>query len=92
DHYMEIGERIQTLRQLFNIKQGIDPASVTLPKRMLGDPPLTSGPLKRVRLDKNREQVSSHWRAFGWDDKTGVPLEKTVARLGIDRLMEVDAE
>ena len=92
DHYMEIGERIQTLRQLFNIKQGIDPASVTLPKRMLGDPPLTSGPLKGVRLDKNREQVSSHWRAFGWDDKTGVPLEKTVARLGIDRLMEVDAE
>lgn len=91
DHYMEIGERIQTLRQLFNIKQGIDPASVTLPKRMLGDPPLTSGPLKGVRLDKNREQVSSHWRAFGWDDKTGVPLEKTVARLGIDRLMEVDA-
>ena len=91
DHYMEIGERIQTLRQLFNIKQGIDPASVKLPKRMLGEPALSSGPLKGVTLEKNREQVSSHWRAFGWDDKTGVPLKGTVERLGIDRLTEVDA-
>ena len=91
DHYMEIGERIQTLRQLFNIKQGIDPASVKLPKRMLGEPALPSGPLKGVTLEKNREQVSSHWRAFGWDDKTGVPIKETVERLGINRLTEVDA-
>ncbi|MCR4606479.1 MAG: aldehyde ferredoxin oxidoreductase family protein [Oscillospiraceae bacterium] len=91
DHYMEIGERIQTLRQLFNIKQGIDPASVKLPKRMLGEPPLPSGPLKGVTLDKNRAQVSSHWRAFGWDGKTGVPLDETIERLGINRLTEVDA-
>ena len=87
DHYMEIGERIQTLRQLFNIKQGIDPASVRLPRRMEGDPPLPSGPLKGIRL-KNREQVSAHWRAFGWDAETGVPLPETVKRLGIDRLTE----
>ncbi len=87
DHYMEIGERIQTLRQMFNVKQGIDPASVKLPKRMLGEPPLPAGPLKGVRL-KNREQVSAHWRAFGWDEKTGVPLRETVERLGIDRLTE----
>ena len=87
DHYMEIGERIQTLRQLFNVKQGIDPAAVRLPRRMEGDPPLPSGPLKGIRL-KNREQVSAHWRAFGWDAETGVPLPETVKRLGIDRLTE----
>ena len=73
DWYMQIGERIQTLRQLFNIKQGYDPAAVKLPDRMQGIPPLPSGPLKGVTL-KNREQVSAHWRAFGWDGKTGVPL------------------
>ena len=88
DHYMEIGERIQTLRQLFNIKQGVDPASVKLPRRMLGDPPLPSGPLKGVTL-RNREQVSAHWAAFGWDAVTGVPLPETVERLGIGALMEV---
>ena len=89
DHYMEVGERIQTLRQLFNVKHGVDPASFKLPKRMLGEPPLPSGPLKGVTLEKHREQVSSHWKAFGWDAKTGVPLPETVTRLGIDKLAEV---
>ena len=91
DHYMEIGERIQTLRQMFNVKQGVDPASFKLPKRMLGEPPLPAGPLKGVTLAQHRAQVSSHWRAFGWDDKTGVPLEETIRRLGIDKLTEVEA-
>ena len=89
DHYMEIGERIQNLRQMFNIKQGIEPASITLPKRMRGEPPLPAGPLKGVTL-KNREQVSSHWRAFGWDGETGVPLPETLERLGIPALTEVE--
>ena len=88
DHYMEIGERIQTLRQLFNIKQGYDPAAVKLPERMLGVPPLPHGPLKGITL-KNREQVSAHWRAFGWDGESGVPLPDTVRRLGIDARTEV---
>ena len=88
DHYMEIGERIQCLRQLFNIKQGFDPAAVKLPDRMQGITPLPSGPLKGVTL-RNKEQVAAHWRAFGWDEKTGVPLPETVERLGIRTLTEV---
>ena len=85
---MEIGARIQTLRQLFNIKQGYDPAAVKLPKRMAGEPPLTNGPLKGVKL-RNDEQVALHWKAFGWDEKTGVPLPETVEALGIPQLTEV---
>lgn len=89
DHYMEIGARIQTLRQLFNIKQGYSPAAVVLPKRMAGEPPLEKGPLKGVRL-RNKEQVSMHWKAFGWNEKTGEPLPETLEELGINRLMEVE--
>ena len=88
DHYMEIGERIQTLRQLFNLKQGFDSAAVKLPARMQGDPPLPSGPLKGIQLH-NREQVSAHWAAFGWDRNSGVPLPETVERLGIGDLTEM---
>lgn len=88
DHYMEIGRRIQTLRQMFNIKHGYDPAAVVLPKRMLGEPPLQTGPLKGVSL-KNKEQVSMHWKAFGWDENTGVPLQETIENLGINKLLEV---
>lgn len=91
DHYMEIGERIQTLRQLFNIIQGYDPAAVVLPKRMEGDPPLADGPLKGVKL-RNREQISLHWKAFGWDEKTGSPLPETLEKLGINALLEVNPE
>ena len=91
DHYMRIGERIQTIRQLFNIKHGYKPSAVKLPDRMLGIPPLTSGPLKGVTL-RNREQVSAHWKSFGWDEKTGIPLPETVQKLGIDALMEVSIE
>ncbi|MBR2842206.1 MAG: hypothetical protein IKF06_02895, partial [Lachnospiraceae bacterium] len=89
DHYMEIGERIQTLRQMFNIRQGFDPASVSLPKRMAGEPPLPSGPLKGISLN-NQTQVRSHWRAFGWDPDTGIPLPETMERLGINALLNVE--
>jgi len=89
DHYMRLGERIQTLRQLFNIRQGYDPAAVVLPKRMQGKPPLTQGPLKGVTL-RTEEQVAMHWKVFGWDEKTGVPLEETLKELGIPELLEVE--
>lgn len=88
DHYMEIGERIQTLRQMFNIKHGIEPKDIKLPLRMQGYPPLPDGPLKGVQL-RNEEQVSLHWKAFGWDEKTGHPLPETIERLGIGELLEL---
>ena len=57
---------------------------------MLGLPPLPSGPLKGVTLSKHREQVSAHWKTFGWDPESGVPLPDTIKRLGIDKLTEVE--
>lgn len=88
DHYMEIGERIQTIRQMFNVKHGYEPADVKLPTRMQGRPPLKTGPLKGITL-KNDEQVALHWKAFGWDEKTGHPLPETIEKLGINRLLEM---
>lgn len=86
DHYMEIGERIQTIKQMFNIKQGIEPKDIKLPKRMSGEMPLTNGPLKGVKL-RNEEQVALHWKAFGWDEKNGHPLPQTIEALEINELM-----
>ena len=88
DHYMEIGARIQTIRQMFNVKHGYEPSEVKLPKRMQGKPPLKNGPLKGVTL-KTDEQVAMHWKAFGWDETTGHPLPETIESLGINRLMEM---
>ncbi len=90
DDYFEIGKRIQTMRQMFNLKQGIDPVKVTLPKRMLGYPPLKAGPLKSVQLEHADEQRQMYWKCFGWDEKTAVPLESTIDKLGINKLLEME--
>jgi len=82
DDYLEIGKRIQTARQWFNIREGIDPKSFIMNKRMQGIPPLSSGPLKgkTVLID---EMVSLHWKHFGWDTKTGIPTEETLQKYGL---------
>ena len=83
DDYMEIGLRVQTLRQMFNVKHGIQPAQVKAHDRMSGNPPLQEGPLEGVTL--NIEGMSQeYWKACGWDPKTGIPTEETIARLQLN--------
>lgn len=88
DYYMEIGKRIQTLRQLFNVKQGYDPAAVHLPDRMAGKPPLKSGVLKGITL-QNDEGVRMAWEGYGWDPETGIPTDECVEAQGINELLAV---
>ncbi|MBB6215864.1 aldehyde:ferredoxin oxidoreductase [Anaerosolibacter carboniphilus] len=73
DEYMEIGKRMQSLRQSFNIKHGVDPKSYKMADRMAGIPPLKAGPLKgrTVLID---DMMRLYWKNMGWDEATGVPL------------------
>ncbi|MGC9324950.1 MAG: aldehyde ferredoxin oxidoreductase family protein [Desulfomonilia bacterium] len=80
--YMEIGERIQTTRQAFNIKHGIDPKSFKLSDRALGRPPMTEGGNKGRTLDIEK-MMSDYWTEFGWDPESGRPTEEALARLGL---------
>ncbi len=92
DEYMEIGKRVQTMRQMFNVKQGVDLTKVRLPKRMLGYPPLTAGINKGVQINHAEEQIHMHWKSFGWDENTGIPTEETVKALGIDELLDMEVQ
>ncbi len=85
DEYMEIGKRMQTLRQMFNIKHGIDPWQFRMSKRISGEPPLQTGMLKGkvVPID---EMMRLHWKHFGWDEQSGAPLEQTIDQLKLDQL------
>ena len=87
DEYMEIGKRIQTLRQMFNVKHGVDPISFKMHKRMAGEPPLEKGPLKGKTVPIEA-MMKLHWKNFGWDEHTGVPLEETISTLQLDELTE----
>jgi aldehyde:ferredoxin oxidoreductase len=76
DQYMETGKRIQSLRQAFNIREGISPMDNALNDRMSGNPPLKEGPLagKSVPIE---EMMRKHFFHMGWDEN-GVPDRKKI--------------
>lgn len=82
EEYMQVGRRIQTLRQLFNIRQGIDPWSLKTNPRMIGFPPLPAGPNRGRSFDLD-QVMSDYWREIGWNADTGVPLQETLEKLGL---------
>ena len=85
EEYLEVGNRIQQLRQFFNVKHGKIPTrDFNLPKRVIGDPALKSGPLKGVRIPIE-ELVKNYTKAMGWDEM-GRPLPETLKALGIDEI------
>jgi aldehyde:ferredoxin oxidoreductase len=85
--YLEIGERIQHLRQAFNVKHGKVPGrDFRLPPRAIGDPPLSAGPLKGVRVPIE-ELEKSFAKAMGWDDQ-GRPLPERLEALGLTEVAE----
>jgi aldehyde:ferredoxin oxidoreductase len=80
DDYMEIGKRVQTLRQMFNIKHGVEPMRYRISDRISGDPPLEKGPLAGVTVDIEN-MIQKYWEVFEWDSKTGVPTTETIDKL-----------
>jgi aldehyde:ferredoxin oxidoreductase len=87
EDYLEIGERIQHLRQAFNVKHGKVPRrDFQLPPRAVGDPPMTSGPLKGIRVPI-AELEESFAKAMGWDEQ-GRPLPERLKALGLVQVAE----
>ena len=83
---LETGARIQTMRQCFNIREGITAAEIRLPARMKGIPPMKSGPVAGITIDE--QSLGREYRkAMGWEPDSGVPSEGTLKRLGLDALL-----
>jgi aldehyde:ferredoxin oxidoreductase len=81
------GARIQTLRQSFNLREGIAAEGVCLPERMAGRPPQADGPLAGVTIDVD-SLAREYRQAMGWDAQTGVPTQETLDQLGLKKLVE----
>ena len=84
--YMEIGRRILTIKQAFNMRQGV-PLLHTLPNRALGLPPQKRG-ANRGRTVDLLPVVHAYWRALGWDETSGQPTLQTWQELGLDELLD----
>lgn len=80
EHYMEIGNNIQQIKQAFNIKQGIAPGDSRLKNRQLGIPPQTKGANKGRSVDLDA-MMRDYWELFGWDRESGVPSPETVKKI-----------
>jgi aldehyde:ferredoxin oxidoreductase len=89
--YLEIGERIQALRQAFNVKHGKWPSrDFRLPPRTLGEPPLDAGPLKGIRIPF--EELSRNFlKTMNWDEQ-GRPSPERLNALGLtEAAREIEA-
>lgn len=83
------GERIQNLRNAFNVREGVVPADFTPHPRMMGqgDGLLDAGPLAGVQAPL--EQLKrDYYRAMSWDPESGRLSRTRAEQLGMDDLLE----
>ena len=80
--FMKAGERIQNLRQCFNVREGLRPADFKLPDRMAGNPPQSTGPLAGITIDING-LADGYRKAMDWDPESGRPSDAKLEELGL---------
>ncbi len=78
-----LGERIFTLKRLFNIKMGIKPVNDTIPEILLT--PLKEGPLRGLSPEFNKMK-KIYYGLRDWNENTGKPNFRTIKRLGLSNL------
>lgn len=81
---LRVGRRILTLRQAFNVREGITPEQFDLPRR-LKEEPLTTGPLANAKIDFAALK-KGYFEAIGWNPSTGRPESGTLSGLGLAEL------
>lgn len=82
DEIQKTGHRIVTMRQAFNVREGIE-TPWKFPDRMMGIPPKTEGPRAGITINAD-ELFNEYYEALDWDVKTGKPSKKVLLELGLD--------
>ena len=77
---MKIGERVNSLVRLFNIREGLTKDLDTLPKRFFTEP-LKEGPC-RDRVVELDQLIEEYYLVRGWDSD-GIPTDETLRELGL---------
>ncbi|MEW6261690.1 MAG: aldehyde ferredoxin oxidoreductase family protein [Thermodesulfobacteriota bacterium] len=86
DEYLVIGERIETLRHAFNVREGLNPIrDFQVNPRIYGQPPFNKGPAKGVTVDLDT-MCRSFYQAMSWDLETGRPRLEYLQKLGLEEV------
>ena len=88
DDLIEIADRIYTVERAFNIREGENRASDTLPHRFMNEP-IPEGPnegrcIPQDMLDKLLDET---YEKRGWNKETGYPEKETLERLGLQSII-----
>ena len=81
DRQVAILKRTMGIRHAFNLREGLYPTDIEMPKRAVGEPPQTEGPLEGVTVDY-KLLTRNFYEAMGWDAETGVPSRESLEALG----------
>ena len=87
EEMLKTGERIDNIRQAFNIREGLT-SPWKYPDRMLGVPPKTEGPRAGITVSED-DLYNEYYAARGWDRKTGKPSKEKLLELGLDDVARV---
>jgi aldehyde:ferredoxin oxidoreductase len=77
---MKAGERIWNLERLFNLREGINGATDTLPERFTREP-IPAGPAAGKVCELSR-MLPEYYRLRGWNEK-GAPMPEKLSELGL---------
>jgi len=83
DDIIKIGLRIQTLRQSFTLREGIDIANNKLSGRVTGHPPDKRGPTKGITIEYE-DFYKGYCKEMGWNPENGYPLKETLKDLDLE--------
>jgi len=87
DELLDTGWRIQALRHMFSVREGINPLEGKIHPRALGKPPLKRGPTAGVTIDLEKMK-DAFCQELGYDSKTGLVSEEEAERLGIENILK----
>jgi len=83
DEFLKTGERIYNLTRMFNVREGFDRRSDTLPPRFFERRQDTGWKLERRDFEK---LLDEYYRLRGWDSR-GIPTTETLDKLGLRELV-----
>ncbi|MEW5722186.1 MAG: aldehyde ferredoxin oxidoreductase family protein [Thermodesulfobacteriota bacterium] len=79
DDVYTIGDRVNTLERLFNLREGIEAGQDKLPERFAAEP----GSDKDKHVVDVARMIPEYYQLRGWDSR-GVPTPEHLRKLGID--------
>lgn len=87
EDWLLTGERIETLRHAFNLREGIRYQDTKMHNRAKGVPSLGRGPHANTTLD-TETLAREFYREMAWDFETGNPARDRLEKLGLDEVVK----